>query len=182
MHIHKHWDWSKTHPVLRLSFGGEYAAPEDVEGGILEQLESLEREYGLSVSETAKTGSTRLRNVLDRLHASTGQRVVVLVDEYDKPILDVLHDSGFATVNRDYLRGLYGIIKDSAAHVRLVLVTGVSMFSRVSLFSGLNNLKDISLDPRYATLCGYTDKDIDTVFAAEIDGLDREAIRTWYNG
>ncbi len=182
LHIHDHWDWSITHPVLRLSFGGEYAAPEDVEGDILEQLESLERQYGLCASETANTGPRRLRSVLDRLHTSTGQRVVVLVDEYDKPILDVLHDSDLARANRDYLRGLYGIIKDSAAHVRFVLVTGISMFSRVSLFSGLNNLKDISLDPRYATLCGYTDEDIDTVFAAEIGGLDREAIRTWYNG
>ena len=74
------------------------------------------------------------------------------------------------------------MIKDSAAHVRFVFVTGVSMFSKVSLFSDLNNLEDISLNPRFATLCGYTDDDIDTVFAAELAGLDREAIRTWYNG
>ncbi len=80
------------------------------------------------------------------------------------------------------MRGVYGIIKDSAAHVRFVLVTGVSMFSRVSLFSDPDNLKDISLDPRYATICGYTDADLDTVFAPELSGLDRDMIRTWYNG
>ncbi len=107
---------------------------------------------------------------------------MILVDEYDKPILDTLHDPDRARANRDYLRGFYGIVKGSAAHVRFVLVTGISMFSKVSLFSGLNNLRDISLDPRYATLCGYTDADLDTVFAPELDGLDREAIRTWYNG
>ena len=107
---------------------------------------------------------------------------MILVDEYDKPILYVLHDPALATANREYLRGFYGIVKGSAEHVRFVFVTGISMFSKVSLFSGLNNLEDISLDPRYATICGYTDDDIDEVFAPELDGLDRDEIRTWYNG
>ena len=106
----------------------------------------------------------------------------MLVDEYDKPILDVLHDPDLARANRDYLRGFYGIIKGSARHVRFVFVTGVSMFSKVSLFSGLNNLKDISLDPRYATICGYRNEDLDRVFAPELDGLDRDEIRAWYAG
>ena len=180
--IHDHRDWSVTHPVVRLSFGGNYNTPPDIEGDIIEQLESAEREHGLTPASTSDTGPRRLRNLLDRLHRATGQRVVILVDEYDKPILDVLHDPDRARANREYLRGVYGIIKDSAEHVRFVLVTGVSMFSKVSLFSDLNNLEDISLDPRYATICGYTDEDIDTVFAPELDGLDREAIRTWYNG
>ena len=180
--IHPHRDWSVTHPVLRLSFGGNYNTPPDIEGDIIEQLESAEREHGLTPASTSDTGPRRLRNLLDRLHHTTGQRVVILVDEYDKPILDTLHDPDRARANREYLRGFYGIIKDSAEHVRFVLVTGVSMFSKVSLFSDLNNLEDISLDPRYATLCGYTDEDIDTVFAPELDGLDRDAIRTWYNG
>ena len=104
------------------------------------------------------------------------------MDEYDKPILDVLSDPGLATANRDYLRGFYGIVKDCAEHVRFVFVTGVSMFLKVSLFSGLNNLEDISLSPGYSTICGYTDKAVDQVFGPELDGLDREKIRTWYNG
>ncbi len=180
--IHPHWDWSVTHPVVRLSFGGKYDGPDAIEGDIIEQLESAERTYGLAPAPTSDTGPRRLRNLLDRLHHQTDQRVVVLVDEYDKPILDTLGDPALARANRDYLRGVYGIIKDSAEHVRFVFVTGISMFSKVSLFSGLNNLEDISLDPRFATLCGYTDADLDTVFAPELAGLDREAIRTWYNG
>ncbi len=180
--IHDHWDWSINHPVVRLSFGGKYSAPEEIEGDIIEQLEGLERNASLPPATTSDTGPRRLRNLLDRLHRQTGQRVVVLVDEYDKPILDALHDPARARANRDYLRGFYGIIKDSAAHVRFVFVTGVSMFSKVSLFSDLNNLEDISLDPRYATLCGYTEADLDTVFAPELAGLDRDEVRTWYNG
>ena len=179
--IHGHWDWSVRHPVVRLSFDGKYNDPEDLERSILTQLEMIERNAGLpAVSRTS--GPEYLLDLLDRLHRSTGQRVVVLVDEYDKPILDVLHDPDLAKANRDYLRGFYGIIKGSAEHVRFVFVTGVSMFSKVSLFSGLNNLRDISLDPRYATICGYTEDDLDRVFGPELDGLDREDIRTWYNG
>ena len=179
--IHEHWDWSLTHPVVRLSFDGKYNEPQDLERSILTQLEVIERNADLSVAPRS-SGPERLLDLLDRLHRKTGRQVVVLVDEYDKPILDVLQDPELATANRDYLRGFYGIIKGSAEHVRFVFVTGVSMFSKVSLFSGLNNLKDISLDPRYATICGYTDEDIDRVFAPELDGLDREEIRTWYNG
>ncbi len=180
--IDNHWDWSVSHPVVRLSFDGKYNEPEEIDGDVIEQLESVERKYDLALASTSDTGPRRLRNLLDRLHHKTGQRVVILVDEYDKPILDVLKDPDQARANREYLRGFYGMIKGSAAHVRFVLVTGVSMFSKVSLFSGLNNLKDISLDPRFATICGYTDADLDTVFAPELEGLDRNEIRTWYNG
>ena len=180
--IHDHWDWSVTHPVVRLSFDGKYGTPGEIEGDVIEQLEAVEREYGLAPAPTSATGPRRLRNLLDRLHRQTGQRVAVLVDEYDKPILDGLPDLDRARANRETLRGVYGIIKGSAEHVRFVFVTGVSMFSRVSLFSDMNNLEDISLDPRFATICGYTDTDIDTVFAPEIDGLDRNEIRRWYNG
>ena len=179
--IHQHWDWSVTHPVVRISFGGIYQQPDEIAHSLRAQLDIIERNAGLQAS-TYHTASERLLDLLDRLHAQTGQRVVVLVDEYDKPILDVLEHPEQARANREYLRGVYGIIKDSAEHVRFVFVTGVSMFSKVSLFSGLNNLKDISLDPRFATICGYTDADIDTVFAPELKGLDRDMIRQWYNG
>jgi len=106
----------------------------------------------------------------------------VLIDEYDKPILDALEVPEVARANRDFLRGLYAVIKDCDAHVRFTFITGVSKFSKVSLFSGLNNLTDITLDPRYSAICGYTDADLDAVFAPELLGLDRDQIRAWYNG
>ena len=181
--IHDHWDWSARNPVVRLSFGGKYNEPEDVERSVLNQLVWVEEQAQLELPEApARTGPERLQDILRRLHHTTGQQVVVLVDEYDKPILDAIDKPEMATANRDYLRGFYGIIKDSAEHVRFVFVTGISMFSRVSLFSGLNNLDNISLDPEFATICGYTDTDLDTVFAPELPGLDRDQIRKWYNG
>ena len=180
--IHDKWDWSAKHPVVRLSFDGKYNEPRDVERSVLNQLVWIEEENQLKPLDPASTGPERLQDILRRLHRTIGQQVVVLVDEYDKPILDVIDNSEMATANRDYLRGFYGIIKGSAEHVRFVFVTGVSRFSRVSLFSGLNNLEDISLDPEYAAICGYTDADLDTVFAPELPGLDRDQIRKWYNG
>ncbi|MDE0104488.1 MAG: AAA family ATPase [Bryobacterales bacterium] len=178
--IHDRWDWSEAHPVVHLSFGGNYNETGAIERDILDQLQIIEDGNGITPVQTSGTG--RLRNLLYRLHKATGRQAVVLVDEYDKPILDVLGSPELARANRDHLCGFYGVIKDSARHVRFVFVTGISMFSKVSLFSGLNNLMDISLDPRYSSLCGYTDLDVDTAFAPELAGLDREKIRERYNG
>ena len=180
--IHDKWDWSVKHPVVHLSFGGNHLEPGNLEGNVLNQLAIIERNAGLDPAPERLRGSERLRDLLDRLHHKTGKQVVVLVDEYDKPILDVLHKPEMARANREYLRGFYSVIKDCARLVRFVLVTGITIFSKVSLFSGLNNLESISLDPRFATICGYTDRDLDTVFAPELPGLDRDKVRTWYNG
>ncbi len=179
--IHPRWDWSVRHPVLRLDFSsGNFKEPSYLHKDVMAQLDAMERESG--VAANYDTAPARLRHLLKVLHQRTGQRVAVLIDEYDKPILDALEVPEVARANRDYLRGLYATIKFGDAHIAFTFLTGVSKFSKVSLFSGLNNLKDITLDPRYSAICGYTEADLDAVFAAELPGLDREAIRTWYNG
>ena len=180
--IHDQWDWSVKYPVVRLSFDGVYNQIEEIDGDIIEQLEAIERHHQLEPALASNTAPRRLRNILDRLHRKSGRQVVVLVDEYDKPILDVIDKPQLAEANRDYLKSFYGIIKGSARDVRFVFVTGVSMFSKVSLFSGLNNLENISLDPDYATICGYTEQDLDEVFSDELSGLDRNQVQQWYNG
>ncbi len=180
--IYGSWDWSVTHPVVRLSFDGKYNEPGDLRASIVAQLAIIEEDAGLDPVPGEMDGPDRLRRLLVRLHRKTGRQVVVLVDEYDKPILDALDAPKLARANRDYLRGFYGVVKGSAEHVRFVFVTGITMFSKVSLFSGLNNLWDMSLDPNYATICGYTDDDLDGVFAPELPDLDRDEIRRWYNG
>lgn len=146
----------------------------------MEQLAAIERRA--RVVSHYSTASGRLASVVEALHEQAGQTVVVLVDEYDKPILDALDVPEVARASRDFLRGLYAVIKDSDAHIRFSFLTGVSKFSKVSLFSGLNNLVDITLDPRYSAICGYTEADLDTVFAPELGGLDRDEVREWYNG
>ena len=144
------------------------------------QLAAAERRAAAAPGPTTARG--RFAALLETLHARTGRPAVVLVDEYDRPILDALETPAVARANRDYLRGFYAVVKDSGEHVRFAFLTGVSKFSKVSLFSGLNNLTDITLDPRYSAVCGYTDADLDAVFAPELPGLDRQRIRDWYNG
>ena len=187
--IHDQWDWSVRHPVLRLDFSsGTYQGPDDLRKEVAAQLNTLEDEAEVVPRDDEATA--RFRHLMKVLHERSGQRVAVLVDEYDKPILDALEVPEVARANRDFLRGLYSTVKFADAHIRFTFITGVSKFSkastraqpRVSLFSGLNNLKDITLDPRYSALCGYTEADLDTVFAPELPGLDREQIRDWYNG
>ena len=181
LHIHGHWDWQVRYPVVRLDFSsGNYQEPGDLRAEVAAQLNALENEA--KVSPCDESASARLRHLMKVLHERSGQRVVLLVDEYDKPILDVLEVPEVARSNRDFLRGLYSTVKFSDAHIRFTFITGVSKFSKVSLFSGLNNLKDITLDTRYSAICGYTDADLDTVFAPELPGLDRDEIRDWYNG
>ena len=179
--VHGRRDWSVRHPVLRLDFGGgSYEEPDFLAKEAMAQLDAMERRAGIAARYD--TAPARFRHLIETLCERAGQRVAVLVDEYDKPILDALAVPDVARANRDFLRGLYSIIKQSDAHVKFTFLTGVSKFSKVSLFSGLNNLKDITLDPRYSAICGYTDGDLDTVFAPELPGLDRDEIRRWYNG
>ena len=182
LHVHDHWEWSKRRPVVRLDFGaGDYREPALLEASVMEQLAAIERRAG--ITPEYRTAPGRLAYLLEALHDRSGQRVAVLVDEYDKPILDVLEHKETARANRSYLRGLYATIKTCDAHVEFTLLTGVSKFSMASVLSGgLNNLIDLTLEPEFSAICGYTEADLDAVFAAELPGLDREEIRDWYNG
>ncbi|MDE2928383.1 MAG: AAA family ATPase [Acidobacteriota bacterium] len=179
--IHDGWDWSVRHPVLNLSFGGgNFKEPGYVEANLMEQLDAAERRAGVVAHYATAAG--RFASLIEALHRQAGHPVAVLIDEYDKPILDALEAPETARANRDFLRGLYAVVKDRDAHIRFSFITGVSKFSKASLFSGLNNLQDITLDRRYSAICGYTESDLDTVFAPELPGLDRKEIRDWYNG
>jgi hypothetical protein len=179
--IYDKWNWEVKYPVIRLSFGGGVIESRtDLETKIQELLNQAQKNLKIQCTESSKRGC--FAELIRTAHEKTGQRVVILVDEYDKPILDNLTNLQQAHEIRDGLRNLYSVIKDSDAHVKFAMLTGVSKFSKVSLFSGLNNLRDITLSPAYSTICGYTDNDIDTVFATELEGLDREKIRRWYNG
>ncbi len=179
--IHPHWDWTRRYPVIRFSFGGGMARHRDeLERKIGEQLRINQTALGLTCTEPGIDGC--FSELIRKACAAAGQRVVVLVDEYDKPILDNLTTPDVARELRDGLRSLYSVIKDSDAHIRFAFLTGVSKFSKVSLFSGLNNLRDITVSREYSAICGYTEADMDTVFAPELAGLDRVRIRQWYNG
>ncbi|MBS0608090.1 MAG: ATP-binding protein [Proteobacteria bacterium] len=181
LHAEQQWDWSVKFPVLRFSFGGGVIqdAP-DLQSRLDSHLQRYEAEWHLTPVD--QSNPERFRSLIQHLAKTTGRSVVVLIDEYDKPILDRIEDREKATAIREVLKDFYSVIKDSDPYLRFVFLTGVSKFSKVSLFSGLNNLNDITVDAAYSAICGYTDDDVDTVFAPELPGLDRAEIRAWYNG
>ena len=181
LYIAKEWDWSRRHAVVRLDFSmGGFENPGHVADDTRAQLRRIETDWEIDPQDD--NPALRFQHLIQELRRRTGERVVVLVDEYDKPILDALEIPEIALANRGFLRALYSTIKATDEDIRFVFLAGVSKFSKVNLFSGLNNLDDITLDPRYSSLCGYTDADLDTVFAPELEGLDRDRIREWYNG
>ncbi len=181
LEVHPHWDWTQRHPVIHISFGGGVLQNrDDLAAMLAQQLEIHERQFALPARY--QENRSRFTDLIIRLYQQTGQRVVVLVDEYDKPILDTIDQPAIAQTLREELRNIYSVIKDQDAHIRFAMLTGVSKFAKVSLFSGLNNLRDITLDPSYSALCGYTEADLEHIFAAELPGLDRTQIRRWYNG
>ncbi len=174
---HDRWDWSVRHPVLRLSFGAsDFSEAGSLHVNTMRQLRAIQRRT--DAHSDSDTGPELFADLIEFIHERTGQRVVVLVDEYDKPILD----GKAAEANRSYLHGLYSVVKDRDAHIRFSFLTGVSKFSKASLFSTLNNLTDLTLRPGYSAICSYADADLDSVFAPELARLDRERIREWYNG
>jgi hypothetical protein len=186
LEIYSNWDWGDVCPVIRISFGvGGFYSRAETASIINLILRSNCSDHGIEVGEeyTVHPGK-HFQAVIKALSEKYGSKVAVLIDEYDKPILDNIHkdDKGPAEDAREILREFYSAIKDSDEHIRFVFITGVSKFSKLNLFSGLNNLNDITIDPDYATITGYTHSDIGNHFADYLEGTDLEKVRSWYNG
>jgi hypothetical protein len=126
--------------------------------------------------------SNCFRELITNSYEKYNQQVVVLVDEYDKAILDNLDQMEVAKENREIIKSLYTVLKGAEKYLKFVFLTGVSKFSKASIFSGLNMLKDISLTPKYGNICGYTQKDIESTFLPYLKGVNLEKLKRWYNG
>jgi hypothetical protein len=182
-------DWVE-YPVLRLDLN---AAKYDVPEALLSILDfHLEKWEARFPGPKRSTLSERFKDCIERAHAQTGRPVVVLVDEYDKPLLQAIGNQELGDAYKATLKSFYGVLKSSDAHLKFVLLTGVTKFGQVSVFSDLNQLQDLSLHPAYATLCGLTEEELLRDFPVEIQGItDRngwdwdtavERIRRMYNG
>ena len=183
LYIEDKWDWSKKHPVIRISFGsGYYDTGENFTrqlGRIMrDNQDYLEVDCGPDSADILSCFHDLIKGACQKYR----QKVVILIDEYDKPILDHITDKEIARANRDRLKGFYSIIKDLDEYIEFVMITGVSKFAKMNLFSGLNNLNDISIDPHYATICGYTHPEVERSFAEHLQGVDMNKLKEWYNG
>ncbi len=181
--IHDGWDWSTKHPVIRLDFNGEeFEVPGHLEEHAIGQIKDAEQGNEIDPPEKDVRAPRRLSNLIRALHKKTGKRAVILVDEYDKPILDALDMPKIARANFKNLCGLYSTIKLREDEIKFSFFTGVTKLSREGKSLIPNSLRDITINPNYSAICGYTESDLDCVFASELDGLDRGKIREWYNG
>jgi hypothetical protein len=182
LYIYDKWDWDRTYPVVKISFGsGVVKSINDLDATIQEVLENNEIRLNLSCRDN-QIHKKCLAELIRTAYEKYNKKVVILIDEYDKPILDNVTNEELSKEIRDGLKNIYSVIKDSDQYVKFAFLTGVSKFSKVSLFSGLNNLEDISLDARYATICGYTHDDIKESFEERLEGVDLDELRKWYNG
>ena len=186
LYIYDKWNWEEKFPVVKISFAkGGYLSEEYIKEIIYSILEDNCQNLGLDSEQCySKIPGIYFQRIIRQASKKYNQRVVVLIDEYDKPFLDNIgkEDKSILYSAHEILRDFYSAIKDSDEYLRFVFLTGVSKFSRLNLFSGLNNLEDITIDDQYATITGYTHDDIKHSFADYIEGIDLEKVRKWYNG
>jgi hypothetical protein len=177
--IYDKWNWDEKYPVIKISFGSQQSKrSEDLERYIQLRLIDIAKVYGVEIESSLYYEA--FEELIKRL--SKINRVVILIDEYDKPIIDKIEDIEVAKELRDVLKGFYQVMKDCDEWIRFVLLTGVSKFSKVSIFSGLNNLKDLTISEKYSAICGYKEEDLDKYFGEYLNGVNRELLRLWYNG
>ena len=178
--LEKIWDWDIKYPVINISFGrGTVTSVEMLNNAIYFTLTSNAKIYDIEL--TADSIPERFEELIQKLNAKFNTGVVVLVDEYDKPLLDNLTRAA-AEDMREGLSSFYSVLKDADRYVKFVFLTGVSKFSKTSIFSKLNNLTDISLSPKYADICGYTQKDFESVFIDYLHDVDLGKVKEWYDG
>lgn len=187
LQIENRHNWQQTWPVLCFSFAAaNFLDRAQLCQYLHHQLAAFEKQFGLPAGNTEP--NLRLVDLLTGIYQAGQRQIVVLVDEYDKPILDALvaheGDEHYAEARaiREELKNFYSVFKAQDHLLRFVFLTGVSKFSKVSLFSGLNNLTDLTLDARFSAICGITESELEQVFAAELFELDRNDIKRWYNG
>jgi len=186
------WEWKK-HPVIRLDLNpGNYNAEgvSNLHEIIDLSLRSCARKYNVTIDGNTIVG--RFKYLIESLFLTYQEKVVIIIDEYDKPLLSAIDNLQIHTKMREELKGFYGVLKSSDEYLKFVLLTGVTKFSHVSVFSDLNHLTDLTLDPRYADLCGITQEELEQNFESEIidvlknSGMSKdiyfEELRRFYNG
>ncbi|MDR1169880.1 MAG: AAA family ATPase, partial [Prevotellaceae bacterium] len=189
LYIYDKWEWEE-YPVIKIDWAGiNHSTPEKMEKSLMFHLKKNARSYGITL--IAESAIDCFSDLIESLHEKTGKDVIILIDEYDKPITAHISDSYLETIKKD-VHDFYQVMKSSDEYLQFVLLTGVSKFSGLSIFSALNNPQDITLDREYVTICGYTQEELESNFSEYIDRAAEylemtreyllEQIQYWYNG
>ena len=191
LYIYDKYDWTTHYPVIIIDWNRVYhATAEAMESEMGIFLDRIASSYQISLTQTYASG--KFEELISRVYEKTGSQVVVLVDEYDMPLLDVLNNPVELGLIRTFLQSFYKVLKGTDGFLKFVFFTGVSKFAKVSIFSGMNSPEDITMDKKYATICGYTQEELEANFEEYIHEFARESeatyneiitsIRQWYNG
>ena len=181
LYVYDKWDWEDKYPVIKIGFSGDMRSPEGLKNRLNDILMANQEELGVKCLKIEAYDSC-FEELLKRSYQKYQKRVVILIDEYDKAMLDNLDQMEVAKQNREILKAFYGIIKESDKYIKFVFITGISKSAKTNIFSGLNNLRDITLLPKFGTICGYTQNDIETSFLPYLNGVDLRELKEWYNG
>ncbi len=179
--IYDKWNWNEKYPVIHISF---FSAKQDKQSLINEEINSIKKNYekfGLVYNQET-TPEINFNNLIEEVSLKSNKKVVILIDEYDKPILERIDNDEERQWAMSELKSLYTSIKDKDQYIQFAFLTGVTKFSQVSIFSGLNNLVDISLKCEFGDVCGYTNNDINTVFKERLDNIDMNKLKEYYDG
>jgi len=179
--IYDKWDWQEKYPVIKIDFFGDLRSGEGLKSVILDMLEHNQDRLGVECKSVDNFGVC-FKDLIQKTYETYNKKVVILVDEYDKAILDNLDQMEVAKENREIIKSLYTVIKGCDAYIKFVMLTGVSKFSKASIFSGLNMLEDISVNPDFGNICGYTQDDTETSFLPYLTNVDLEKFKNFYNG
>ncbi|GAB6393815.1 MAG: ATPase AAA [Bacteroidales bacterium] len=190
LYIYDKWDWTQQYPVIRIDWTNiKHAAKEEMESDMSTFLQEMANREGITLKRPF--ASSRFGELIEQLHRKTRQQVVVLIDEYDVPILDAMGTPQVKDV-REFLQDFYKRLKANDDHLKLIFLAGVSKFAKLSIFSTLNSPRDITLSEDFATICGYTQEELEHYFSEHIDCLAKHAsvsrneildkIHKWYDG
>ncbi|MDR1096878.1 MAG: AAA family ATPase, partial [Tannerella sp.] len=189
LYIYDKWKWEE-YPVIKIDWTGiNHSTPEEMKKDLVLYLKKIAENYQITLE--AESAVSCFRDLIEALHKKTGKDAIILIDEYDKPVTSHLSDSCLDTI-KTFIHDFYQVMKSSDEYLQFVFLTGVSKFSGLSIFSALNNPQDITLRKEYATICGYTQEELESNFSEYIDRAAEylemtgehllEQIRYWYNG
>jgi hypothetical protein len=181
LYIYDKWQFEE-YPIIRISFNEIPYEDDNLKNAITERLMEIAKSYQIKLHK--KILKSQLKELIGALYHKFNKEVVILIDEYDKPLIDYLDEDNLyqAKTNRKILKQFFSILKNALSQVKFLLITGVSKFSKVSIFSDLNNLTEISLDPAFNEICGISQKELEENFVEELKLYDKEKIKQWYNG